>query len=153
MTSLSPIAVPDGDPPPPNITSSHVPGGGTLSIRLPWPPAILSPNARPGHWAQRAIAVKAYRNACADAAWRAGVRPITARPLAIRIAFHPPTRIARDDDNCAARFKAGRDGIADAFGIDDALFRPTHRIAGPVKGGAVLVEFDLPAPAGDDIPA
>jgi len=39
--------------------------------------------------------------------------------------FCPPNRRARDDDNIVAAFKAGRDGLADALGIDDANFR-TH---------------------------
>lgn len=34
----------------------------------------------------------------------------------------PPDKRRRDDDNIIASFKSGRDGIADAIGIDDCRF-------------------------------
>lgn len=42
--------------------------------------------------------------------------------IALWADFYPPDRRARDDDNMIASFKAGRDGIALALGIDDKRF-------------------------------
>ena len=57
--------------------------------------------------------------------------------IALWLAFYPPDRRARDDDNMVASFKAGRDGIALALGIDDKRFvmRPyvQDAIGGMVK--------------------
>lgn len=38
------------------------------------------------------------------------------------LVFSPPDKRHRDDDNLIAMFKSGRDGIADAIGIDDVHF-------------------------------
>jgi crossover junction endodeoxyribonuclease RusA len=43
--------------------------------------------------------------------------------LALWLDFYPPDRRARDDDNIIAAFKAGRDGMAEALGINDRRFR------------------------------
>ena len=107
-------------------------------IELPWPSPALSPNAR-GHWSKRAKAAKAYRNACYLLTKASGVKAPTGR-VALSIEFVPPDRRRRDDDNCLACFKAGRDGIADALGIDDSNFVTTLWLASePVKGGLVRV--------------
>lgn len=110
-----------------------------LTIILPWPPAALSPNGRPGRW-KKASAVKAYRKACADAAWNAGLSPMDAMTLA-ELTFCPPNARKRDDDNVIASFKSGQDGLADAMGADDADFRPIRTIGQPVEGGAVIARF------------
>lgn len=39
------------------------------------------------------------------------------------ITFLAPDRRARDDDNLITSFKSGRDGLADALGINDKRFR------------------------------
>jgi crossover junction endodeoxyribonuclease RusA len=94
-------------------------------VILPWPPAELSPNWR-GHWARRARAARSYRLTCRVLARAAGLTlPAEAGPAArigLRCDFFPPSRARRDDDNLTARFKPGRDGIADALGCDDARF-------------------------------
>ena len=107
-------------------------------IDLPWPPKELSPNARV-HWTKKAKAAKAYRMECFILAKASGVKAPTGR-VALSIEFVPPDRRRRDDDNCLACFKAGRDGIADALGIDDSNFVTTLWLASePVKGGMVRV--------------
>lgn len=58
------------------------------------------------------------------------------------VTFRPPDRRARDLDNLVASFKAGQDGIALALDVDDSGFNPSHEIGDPVKGGAVVVEFE-----------
>lgn len=108
---------------------------------LPWPPKGLSPNARI-HWAKKAKITKAYRNISRVLAMQAGLAaPETGRILLV-LEFVPPDRRHRDDDGCLASFKAGRDGIADALGIDDKRFVTQFSLsADVVKGGMVIVRI------------
>ena len=121
------------------------------SIDLPWTPAECSPNAR-GHWAKKATAAKKYRQGCkvltGSAMFSAGITPADVQQAAeqhghldLWIEYFPPDRRHRDDDNLVASFKSGRDGIADAIGVDDTHFRihPWLHRDQPKKGGLVLV--------------
>jgi crossover junction endodeoxyribonuclease RusA len=111
---------------------------------MPWPPKELSPNYRTRSHRLIAVRRRDYRRACAEACWQRGIRPEISLVLS-RVVFHPPTKAKRDDDNLRARFKAGRDGLADALGVDDHDFNGIpHQIACPVKGGAVVAMFDIP---------
>jgi crossover junction endodeoxyribonuclease RusA len=56
------------------------------------------------------------------------------------IDFYPPDRRQRDDDNMIAAFKSGRDGLAQAFGVNDKRFR-THPYVKDQIGGMVKVRF------------
>jgi len=118
-----------------------------ITIRLPYPPAKLSPNARL-HWAAKAKVVKQYRRDCgiltkvSDAPYRVVSRWNSPR-LPIKITFHPPDKRRRDRDNMIASFKAGADGVADAIGVDDADWEPTYAVGDVIKGGAVIVEIDV----------
>ena len=109
-------------------------------VTLPWPDAILSPNARP-HWAPKAKAVKMAR---LDTAWSVRAAFVT-RPhwshAVVSLTFNPPDRRRRDLQNCIASAKALVDGIADALGIDDSKFDCRYVMGEPVKGGAVRVEI------------
>jgi len=89
---------------------------------LPWPPMALSPNART-HWRKKAPIAKAYKHACWALTKEAGLIVPDAPKLALWLAFYPPDRRHRDDDNVIASFKYGRDGLALALGIDDKRFR------------------------------
>jgi crossover junction endodeoxyribonuclease RusA len=58
------------------------------------------------------------------------------------IEFMPPDRRARDDDNLIASFKSGRDGMADALGINDKLFRIHPFVSDKtMKNGAVSIRL------------
>lgn len=109
-------------------------------IILPWPPKQLTPNfKRRHHWSKYVNQTRNYRRTC----WALALNMLDASDmdaLAIVVTFHPPDRRRRDDDGCIGAFKAGRDGLADAFLCDDHIFRPTYRFGEPVKGGQVLVE-------------
>jgi crossover junction endodeoxyribonuclease RusA len=111
-----------------------------VTVRLPWPAPELSPNARSRTFHKKARFAKVAR---ADAGWltkAAKVPPVPSEgPIALLVTWHPPTRQKIDDDNMVARFKAARDGIADALGVDDNRFQPTYAWGDPVKGGAVVV--------------
>ena len=110
-----------------------------MTITLPWPDPALSPNAR-GHHMKRARHVKAARRDGFYAAREAKASVAAGDvPVVLNITFHPPTRARHDVDNLQARLKSHLDGIADAIGVNDHLFRPTSRIGEPVKGGRVEV--------------
>ena len=89
------------------------------SLVMPWPALKpLSPNWR-GHWSVKAKAKKAYRSACALTAQSQGARSIKAAALRVEVEFFQPDGRHRDRDNMLASFKAGIDGLADVFKIDD----------------------------------
>lgn len=64
------------------------------------------------------------------------VAPATDRIL-LRLRFYPPSTHRRraDDDNLCAAFKAGRDGLAEALGIDDQRFKQDPVLYPPGSGG------------------
>lgn len=111
-----------------------------IELMLPWPPKVLSPNART-HWATKSRAAKAYRHACFVLCRRAELSVPTGRAL-LSLEFIPPDRRRRDDDNCIAAFKSGRDGVAQALGIDDSRFVTQLEMSSEtIKGGAVRVRI------------
>ena len=112
----------------------------THEVTLPWPPKGLSPNARL-HWAAKSKQAKAYRMACFALCLEAKLtKPDTEGRLHLWIDFYPPDRRHRDDDNMIAAFKSGRDGIADALGIDDRRF-VCHPYVKEQVGGMVKVRI------------
>lgn len=120
-----------------------------IRIEMPWPPAALSPNAR-GHWSKRSKAAKAYRAECFMEMFVLVRKEKPAIPegrLLLDLEFVPPDARRRDDDNCLAAFKAGRDGIAEALGVDDSRFTTMLRLSeSTTKGGKVIVTIK---PLGD----
>jgi len=112
-------------------------------IILPWPPTALSPNVRT-HWAKKAKAKKAYREACAWTAKLHGAGPIKADRLRLTLEFVPPSRRAFDLDNALASIKSGLDGLADVLGVDDSRWSLTIRKAldGEI-GGMVRVNIEV----------
>jgi crossover junction endodeoxyribonuclease RusA len=108
-----------------------------VEVELTWPPRGLFPNrARTQHWSKNARLAAAYRREC----WIL-TKASKARGTLLKVVFHPPSRRRIDDDNAIAAFKSGRDGVADALGVDDNTFRPEYRFATaePVKWGKVVV--------------
>lgn len=110
-----------------------------IDMTLPWPPKELSPNARV-HWRQKHKHAKAYRRTCGLIVLALDASRLTGKKY-FWVTFCPPNRRSYDDDNLLARFKAGRDGIADGLGIDDKNFITTITIGNPVPGGAVRVHI------------
>lgn len=107
-------------------------------MTLPWPPKELSPNARV-HWTKKSKAARRYREACFVRCRQARLRGLSGKARLV-LEFVPPSRRRRDDDNLVAAFKSGRDGLADALGIDDCHFVTTFSVSDEVvKGGAVRV--------------
>jgi crossover junction endodeoxyribonuclease RusA len=111
-----------------------------MLIVLPWPPSILSPNAR-SHWAARAKYAKAYRRACWALTLEAKLPPTPAGRVRIAIEFVPPDRRCRDLDNMLAATKPGLDGLADALGVNDRRFDIGQLRVADAVGGFVRVEL------------
>lgn len=110
------------------------------TIILAWPPRDLHPNSRP-HFHARASAAKAYREAAywiAKAAAQPHSHPSDGIP--VRIDFYPPDRRKRDLDGMLSSIKAGIDGIADAYELNDYELNPVIlNRRDPVRGGKVEV--------------
>lgn len=114
---------------------------GGITLELPWPPKELTPNAkRRKHWTAYRGKSARYRETCfwlTKAELSGHGMPCG---LKIRsITFYPPDRRRRDDDGMIGAFKSGRDGVADALGVDDHTFRPAYHFAEPVKEGRVVI--------------
>lgn len=127
-------------------------------IVLPWPDRRLSPNARVFYM----VAAKLKKEAKAAAYWLASEQTSHEQrkaiadgdgPIPCRIVFYPPDNRQRDDDNAIGSFKAARDGIALALGVDDRRFRPHYFFAEPEKPGRIEVHFfpkSAVGPLGDE---
>lgn len=124
-----------------------------MILDLPWPSPDLSPNAR-AHWAVTAKAKKlARKDACTatKAAISAHGKPdLGEGRIPVRITFYPPDRRRRDDDNMVGSFKAYRDGIADALGVDDQRFRPHYFFDDAAKPGRVEVFIPICGETGEN---
>lgn len=118
-------------------------GADVTELVLPWPPKALSPNARV-HWTVRSKAAKAYRGACywltKQLMSTGGLRDLPEGSLHLWVDFYPPDKRHRDDDNMISAFKSGRDGIAEALGINDKRFRMHPYIKDQI-GGMVKVRI------------
>jgi crossover junction endodeoxyribonuclease RusA len=111
---------------------------------FPWPPRALSPNARL-HWGQVAQTKAAYLHDCWVITKESGIKvpdTLGLGSLHLWLTFYPPDRRHRDDDNMIAAFKAGRDGLARALGINDKRF-VTHPFVSDEIGGIVKVRISL----------
>jgi crossover junction endodeoxyribonuclease RusA len=116
-----------------------------LTVTLPWPNRLLSPNV-PGHWAAKAKAKKAYRTACKRIVDETeGAMPSMPPDGAVRVSmrFCPPDKRHRDLDNLMASMKSGLDGLADALGVNDSVFRPSVDWGQPVAGGQVVLTLEV----------
>lgn len=116
----------------------------SFAVTLPWPSKALNPNVR-GHWSAKSKAAKTYREACYFLTKQALNTSIAhnlpvGEKLHLWLSFYPPDRRHRDDDNVIAAFKSGRDGMAEALGINDKLFI-THPIVLDEIGGFVKVRI------------
>ena len=112
-------------------------------IRCPYPHSDLSPNGRANRHA-KARKAKAYRHTCNVLAKEQGVHRMRwpEGTINVHLTICPkPKGPLPDDDNAEASFKSGRDGIADAMGVDDKNFVVTREIGARVKGGCILVHI------------
>ncbi len=124
-----------------------------MIVTLPWPDKRLSPNARL-HWRAKVGPKQSAKIAAgwlAHAASRGFHDALDAlrasdEPIPMTITFYPPDKRHRDDDNMIGSFKAARDGIADALGLNDRRFRPHYFFEDAEKPGRVVVCFPAVIP-------
>lgn len=114
------------------------------TIELPWPPRELTPNFRKSHhWRRYQKPAADYRLLCfhltRNHLRREGLAIDPSGLIMTAVTFCPPDHRKRDDDGMIGSFKEGRDGVADALGVDDHKFRPAYIFAEPVKGGKIVV--------------
>jgi crossover junction endodeoxyribonuclease RusA len=107
-------------------------------LRLPWPPSLLSPNAR-GSWRKKEGARKKYKSDCGHLA-KAAIPSFCNNEIHLKIVFYPPDNRRRDLDNMLASIKYGLDAIAQSWGVDDNRFAMTIRRGCVIKHGLVTVE-------------
>jgi crossover junction endodeoxyribonuclease RusA len=60
----------------------------------------------------------------------------------LTITYCPPDKRKRDRDNAEASAKALRDGLADAWGVDDNCFVITSRWGEVMEKGATIVSYE-----------
>lgn len=107
-------------------------------IELPWPPKELRANTRKDRRYSTSVRAK-YRSDCMYLAL--GKCPEYTDTIPLNIIFHPPSKRHMDLDNCLSSIKYGLDGVADAWGVNDKIFRPiTIDFGEPVKHGKVIIE-------------
>lgn len=117
----------------------------TPTLTLPWPVMrALSPNFR-GHWTQKYRAKAQLRESWAWEAKRQGAKRIDAEGLRLHITFVPPDKRHRDLDNLLASIKAGLDGLADVWKVDDSKWQLQISKASTI-GGWVEVQVHEPIP-------
>lgn len=111
-------------------------------ILLPYPPAGLNPNKRLHHMALARLKAS-YREVCRKSTQVSGEQITWDGLVHAWITFVPPDLRKRDDDNCLSAFKSGRDGMADALGIDDNRIRvhPAMSDIPDRKGGRIEIRF------------
>ena len=113
-----------------------------IVISLPWPPVELNPNKRL-HWSKKSRVAKSYRAICRAITQQAARKRYYTfsddGKIALTIIFRPPDNRARDDDNMLSAFKSGRDGVADALGVNDKRFATRFDVLDSVSGGSVTI--------------
>lgn len=118
-----------------------------FTIALPWPDKALSPNGRPNRY-EKARAIRAAKSLAYWSTKEQLGRRKCHCVHDITVQWCPPDRRSRDDDNLIASFKAYRDGIAAALGVDDKGFQPHHNPNGPImQKGMVKVSITIEVPA------
>ena len=115
---------------------------GFLTIFLPIPPKLLSPNGSHKHWRTKAKAKKGAR----VLARLVLLEALNGKQLAFQgysLAFFHAVKRNRDDDNAEAACKAYRDGIAEALGMDDCDLRKCQLSTFAIDGKNPRLEVTL----------
>ncbi len=110
--------------------TSYISESGNLVLVLPVPDRNISPNARRGEsrWAaiKKSKIIKAHRELAKLTMTNAVTQFCDGRVPTIsgyKLSHFFKTAAHRDDDNADGACKAYRDGIAEALGVDDKVFR------------------------------
>jgi hypothetical protein len=120
-----------------------------MTITLPIPPRAVRPNGR-AHLMVKARYVKRCRQLAKLRTLAAMAPEQPFQPIGYTAAFFFPSRLW-DDDNALASLKPYRDGIADAFRMDDRALRllaiPTMVVARNEPRVEITLHFPTPETA------
>lgn len=116
-----------------------------INCELPYPPYELSPNKRL-HFAKKAKIAADYRLAVYVYVAKNMIKKgDKSKRYELILNIRPHNKLA-DDDNIEAAFKAGRDAMCEALGINDRQIKSSKRVMfSHVKGGnlhVILREID-----------
>jgi crossover junction endodeoxyribonuclease RusA len=110
-----------------------------LSLTLPWPDPVLSPNAPKRHWRSKSEARIKARETGQLLAYG---KTLVNETMQVTVTFFPPDKRRRDLDNLLTSIKPTLDGICIGLGIDDSNFkRITLKWGDRVRGGNVELEI------------
>lgn len=101
-----------------------------------WPPKQCSSNFS-GHWSTAYKAKKKYRADCYFIT-KSYDTPELEEDICLEVTFYPPSN-RMDRANMPHLFKAGFDGIAEAWQVNDKRFNPVYKYADPIKNGKIAV--------------
>lgn len=96
-----------------------------FTVEAPWPPHVLSPNARI-YWRRLAAFKAKYKSDCMTAFMGQGLRSLRlpeGQMLNVTMVFTPFVSRNHDGDNLIARMKHGLDALKDVIRHDDQYFR------------------------------
>jgi crossover junction endodeoxyribonuclease RusA len=113
-----------------------------ITLQLPYPASILSPNSAKRHWKAKQPAKEAAREYGYYLAVPFCRELDGAGALQMQMTIYPPNRVRRDLDNVFSAMKSALDGICRGLAIDDSQIRKvTLEWGGVVKGGAIEIEL------------
>jgi len=116
----------------------------SVTISLPYPERILSPNSPKRHWKAKQPAKESAREQAYFLAWPLRGRLEGAKYLQMTLTIYPPNHRRRDLDNAHSALKSALDGMCRGLGVDDSqIRRVTLEWGNVIKGGQV--EIDLRA--------
>lgn len=116
----------------------------SISIDLPWPPRVLSPNARPNRYykaqvfKETRLGVKVVTLNRLRAAGLESIEPKGDGLLNIQLVLTPPINRRRDEDNMVANCKAVFDGISEAVKVNDHFFHLREQVWNKAKSPGKL---------------
>lgn len=116
----------------------------SISIDLPWPSRVLSPNARPNRYykaqvfKQTRLGVKAITLNRMRSEGIKSIEPKGDGLLNIQLVLTPPINRQRDEDNMVANCKAVFDGIAEAVKVNDHFFHLREQVWNKAKSPGKL---------------
>jgi Holliday junction resolvase RusA-like endonuclease len=113
-----------------------------VTLSLPYPNRILSPNSPKRHWKAKQPAKEKARECAYFLAWPLRGSLEGEKLLQLNLTIFPPNRQRRDLDNVHSALKSALDGMCKGLGVDDSqICRVTLEWGAVVKGGQVDVDL------------
>jgi len=113
-----------------------------VTLSLPYPNHILSPNSPKRHWKAKQPAKELARESAFTLAWPLRGSLEGEKALQLKLTIFPPDRQRRDLDNVHSALKSALDGMCKGLDVDDSqIRRVTLEWGTVVKGGQVDVDL------------